>query len=178
MKTVIAAGIATLLSVTSASALAGHPKQYYSQGIYDRARVISVEPITRMVRIAVPQEECYTEEVRTPAYHAGSDGAMLVGGIVGGMLGHRLGDGRGGATVAGTIIGAAVGKNLARHQDGYYEQVSYVDRCEVRTSYHIEERLEGYHVTYRYKGRVFTTRTDHDPGKFIQVRVDVSPERY
>jgi len=177
MKTIIATGLATVLTIASASALAGHP-QYRGHAIYDKARVISVEPIVHMVRVAVPQEECYTEEVRTPVYHARSDGAALVGGIVGGMLGHRLGDGRGGATVAGTIIGAAVGKNLTRHQDSYHEQVSYVDRCEVRTTYQMEERLEGYHVTYRYKGQVFTTRTDYDPGKFIQVRVDVSPVRY
>lgn len=178
MKTIIATGLATVLGMASASALAAHPQYHKNHGMYDKAKVISAEPITRLVRVAVPQQECYTEEVITPVYTARSDSAALVGGIVGGMLGHRLGDGRGGATVAGTIIGAAVGKNMTRHQDSYHEQVSYVDRCEVRTSYHMEERIEGYHVTYRYKGRVYTTRTEHDPGRFIPVQVDVSPVRY
>ena len=178
MKTLIASTLAATLGLNATSVLAAHPRQHDSHGMYHKARVISAEPITRLVRVAVPQQECYTEEVITPVYSARSDGAALVGGIIGGVLGHNLGDGRHGATVAGTIIGAAVGKSVTRHHDRYYEQVNLVDRCEMRTTYHMEERIEGYHVTYRYQGRVFTTRTEHDPGKFIPVRVEVSPVRY
>lgn len=178
MKTILTTGLVTVLGMASATALAAHPHYQNNHGMYDKAKVISAEPITRLVRVAVPQQECYTEEVITPVYTGRSDGAALAGGIVGGVLGHKIGDGRKGATLAGAIIGAAVGKNLTRHQDSYYEQVSYVDRCDTHTAYHMEERIEGYHVTYRYKGRIFTTRTEHDPGRFIPVRVDVSPIRY
>jgi uncharacterized protein YcfJ len=38
-----------------------------------------------------------------------------------------------------------------------------------------QEQLVGYDVSYRYQGRVFTTRTDSHPGKFIQVKVQVEP---
>ena len=30
----------------------------------------------------------------------------------------------------------------------------------------------GYEVTYRYGGREYTTRMDHDPGERMRVRVD------
>ena len=33
----------------------------------------------------------------------------------------------------------------------------------------------GYRVKYRYKGRVFSTRMKHHPGKRIPVRVSVAP---
>lgn len=177
MKTLIAISLAGVMTTVSAAALAGHDPRYYDDGFYDQAKVLRVEPIITTVSVAVPQRECYQEEVRTPVYTQRSDGAALVGGIIGGVLGHNLGHGRhrGGATVAGTIIGAAVGKSMARGQDTYYENVSYVDRCDVHTSYQTEERIDGYNVTYRYKGETYSTRMDYDPGQFIKVRVNVSP---
>lgn len=180
MKTLIALSLAGIMTTGAATALAGHGPRYEDDGFYDKAKVLRVEPIVTVVNVAVPQRECYQEEVRTPVYTQRSDAAALAGGLVGGIIGHNLAHGhnRGGATVAGAIIGAAVGKNMARGQDTYYENVSYVDRCEVRTTYQTEERIDGYNVTYRYKGEVYTTRTNYDPGRFIQVRVNVSPVVY
>jgi len=40
---------------------------------------------------------------------------------------------------------------------------------------HSEERLEGYDVTYRYDGEVYSTRTRNDPGDTIRVSVSVVP---
>jgi uncharacterized protein YcfJ len=50
-------------------------------------------------------------------------------------------------------------------------------RCEVTQQTSYEEELVGYDVTYRYQGRIFTTRTQEHPGKRIPVLVDVRPER-
>jgi uncharacterized protein YcfJ len=180
MKTMIAMSLAGILTTVSGVSLAQHGPYGYSDGNYARARVLRVEPITSSVRVAVPHRECYQQEVRTPVYINRSGGAALVGGVVGGILGHNLAHGRhrGGATIAGSIIGAAIGKSMAQGRDSYYEDVSYVDRCEVHTAYELQERLEGYNVTYRYRSEVYQTRMNYDPSKFIMVRVNVSPVVY
>jgi len=104
-----------------------------------------------------------------------SDGTAVVGGVIGGIVGHKLGHGKAGATIAGTILGAAVGKQAGRPYDDYSEHVSYEDICTTHVDYRTEERIDGYNVTYRYKGEEFTTRMNNHPGKFIRVRVHVSP---
>lgn len=175
MKTIIAMSLAGILTSVSSVALADRGWRDDDDGYYDQARVLRVDPVTTTVRVAVPQQECYQQEVRTPVYTRRSDGAALVGGLVGSIIGHNIGHGRRGSTVAGAIIGAAVGKSMAQGADSYYEDVAYVDRCDVHTSYQTQERLEGYNITYRYKGQVYTTRMNYDPGEFIRVRVAVSP---
>ena len=176
MNKIIAVSLSAVLATLSTTALAGGWRQH--DAYYDQARVVRVEPITTTVRVAVPQEECYQQEVRRPVYSRNGDGAAVVGGIVGSIVGHNIDNGRGGATLAGAIIGAAVGKSMARGADTYYEEVGYVNRCDTRVRYQTQEQLEGYRVTYRYKGQLYTTRTDDAPGKFIRVRVDVSPVVY
>lgn len=175
MNKIIAVSLTGVLTLLSTTAFAAHGWRDRDDGYFDRARVLKVEPITTTVHIAVPQQECYPQAVHRPVYTRRSDGAALVGGVVGSIIGHNIGHGRGGASVAGAIIGAAVGRSMAQGTDSYYDEVSYVDRCDVHTRYRTQQRLEGYDVTYRYKGQLYTTRMNYDPGKFIQVRVDVSP---
>lgn len=179
MNKTIVTGIITGMLVLSGNALAGHKYKHGNERFYDKARVLHVEPIVRTIRVSTPRQECYQEEVRHPVYveNRHSDGAAVVGGIIGGIVGHKLGKGRGGATIAGTLIGASLAKNASRHKDHgeYYEDISYEDRCVTRVSYHTEERIDGYIVTYRYKGEKFTTRMPYDPGKFVKVAVNVSP---
>ena len=71
---------------------------------------------------------------------------------------------------AGAVIGGVIGNQVSkkRHPDGYRR--GYETRCEPRTGYRDEPRLLGYDVTYRYNGRLYETRMDHDPGH--EVRVD------
>ncbi len=166
------------LSLCSATAFAAHENR--AEGFYDEANVINVEPLTRTVRVTVPQRECYQQEVRTPVYQGGrsSEGATVVGGVVGGILGHKLSRGRGAGTVAGTLIGAAIGNQVGQanaQPPSYHEEVSYQNRCDVSEVSHTEERIDGYRVTYRYKGETFTTQMPYDPGKHLRVRVSVAP---
>jgi uncharacterized protein YcfJ len=102
---------------------------------------------------------------------------MIAGGIIGGVLGHALGERhRDGdiATVAGTIIGGAIGRDMASRQlrGGY---VSREHRCQVSNKFYEEERVAGYQVTYRYRGRLFNRVMDQAPGKFVRVRVMLEP---
>jgi uncharacterized protein YcfJ len=52
------------------------------------------------------------------------------------------------------------------------------ERCEVRYDETVEERIDGYRVTYEYNGRRQMTTLPYDPGDRIRVRVDVRPEDY
>lgn len=176
MKKFIALSLATTLAGLSVTAFAGPGWRHHADADTTAwARVVRVEPITRPVRVAVPERLCYRQPVRATVYSHRSDGAALVGGIVGGILGHNLGHGRGGATLAGTLVGVAVGRTLG-HDNGSrdYESVSYAQRCEVRTRYRIREQLVGYAVTYRYHGALYTTRMHEQPGRFVRVRVAIS----
>ena len=171
MKKTLTSALIGVMVMSTGTALAGHGHNRF----YDKARVIDVEPIYTTVRVSVPHEECYQQEVRTPVHNHHSDGTAIVGGIIGGIIGHKIGKGKGGATVAGTLVGAAVGKSAGRHKDRYHEEVRYEDHCTTHVSYRKEERLEGYHVTYRYRGEEFTTRMNNHPGKFVRLKVRVSP---
>jgi hypothetical protein len=57
--------------------------------------------------------------------------------------------------------------------EGQYEQVNTPsERCRTTTAWRDSDRIMGYEVTYRYGGREYTTRMDHDPGNRLRVRVD------
>jgi len=98
---------------------------------------------------------------------------------LGGYLGNKLGDGDSEAitTAMGTAIGLAVGHQVGQRHYGhhYRRRVFHERRCETVDEVRSERRLTGYRVQYRYKGRLFETITDHRPGKWIRVEVDVDP---
>ena len=180
MKKIILASIIGVMSISASNAYAGHGKhKYRGDGFYDRARVTHVEPVYSTVRVSVPVQECYQQEVRSPRYHHGDKAAStVVGGIIGGAIGHNVGNHRKGSTIAGAIIGAAIGNELGRNHGHRYDVVRYEDVCETRYTYQEEERLDGYNVTYRYKGQRYTTFMRDRPGKFVRVNVHVSPVVY
>ena len=150
------------------------------QGAHEYGRVVSVEPVYREVRVSSPVRECYDE----PVYHTESGrprsaGGMLAGGIIGGIIGHQIGDGRGRklATAVGTLVGAQVGHDAVnghrRHAEP--ELVGYREKCTTRHRVAYEEVVDGYDVTYKYRGRHYNIEMPYHPGKRIKVRVDVTP---
>jgi uncharacterized protein YcfJ len=169
--------LGAILMATSVAAQAGHHERYQ-----DTAKVISAEPIYRTVEITTPERHCWDEEVER--YHANNHSytGTVLGGILGGVIANRVsrhhGRGDNVATVAGALLGSSIGHDISHRNSRGYTTTSTERRCEVseRTSY--EEELVGYDVTYRYKGRLFTTRTDEHPGKRIPVDVDVRPVRH
>jgi uncharacterized protein YcfJ len=175
----------------------------YSGGDYDYAyaQVLSVDPQVRQVRVTVPRRECYSETHYVPVngngydgnydVRQGSAGKMILGGLIGAVIGHQIGnqESRNTGAIAGAIIGSAIG-NEAAQRSGSYRGYGYgrnngynrnelraVDgeRCEVRNEEHVEERIDGYRVTYRYNNHTYTTMTARDPGTQIRVRVSISP---
>ena len=149
---------------------------------YDYAQVLSAEPIIRYVTVSTPVRECWqdTEYVEVDSGYHSTGGSALVGAIIGGVVGHQFGSGRGNdvATVAGSLIGAAIGSDQARKANRRYRNEVYsrpVERCSTSTQQHQEERIEGYHVVYRYKGRQYATKMSYDPGSELRIRVDIRP---
>lgn len=178
-KKIIAIGLAAALAATPA-AFAGKKRHYTGDGFTDSARVTHVRPIYRTVQVSRPHRECYQEEVYRPSQnssHGNSAVGMIVGGALGGALGHNISRRHSNtATIAGAVIGSAIGHDVAnnRQRDRGYSR-DYQERCHTVSERHSEERLDGYRVTYRYQGKTFSTRMDHDPGGRIRVRVSVSP---
>lgn len=153
--------------------LGGHAKQF------DFGRVIEAEPVYRQVRVSNPVKECWDEPVQhTRRQHKSADG-MLAGGLLGGIIGHQIGGGRGKklATAVGTIVGAQIGHEAVNGHDSTSSEqyTQYQERCEVRHQVNYEEVIDGYRVTYKYRGDRYTINMPYDPGKRIKLRIQVTP---
>ncbi len=151
-------------------------------GFYDYAKVVRVDPMMRQVRVSQPRRECYQEQVPVYESERGYRSATptILGGIIGGVVGNTMGYGRGKsvATVAGTVLGGSIGRDIGYQNNpprGDYTRYATQENCRVVDDSRVEERVEGYRVTYRYNGAEYVTRTDHDPGNKIRVHIDVQP---
>jgi uncharacterized protein YcfJ len=140
---------------------------------YQQGRVLSAIPIYETVRVPTSREVCWDEEVRYR--RRPSAGSTLVGGVIGGAVGRQFGGGSGTdiMTAVGAIVGASVANDVSRNRHGDYTRVE--TQCRVANEYYQEERITGYRVNYEYNGQVYTTRTDREPGEYIELRVSVSP---
>ena len=140
------------------------------------ADVLRVDPVYDQVQVSRPREECYDAEVVEHRDPRGNNAAgTVIGAIVGGALGNTVGkgDGRKAATVAGALVGGAIGNNSARRDDRYYSSTE--TRCRTVDERVSERRIIGYDVQYRYRGDVYMSHLDYDPGERMRVRVSVTP---
>ncbi len=178
--------LAMILILMSATAMADASHKRYKNHsrnmAYDYARVVDVRPIYREVEVSTPIRECWDEPVIQTHGGTGHKSAsgMAVGGILGGVIGHQIGKGNGKklATVVGTILGAQIGHNAVNGNVQSVPQNSYTEyeqRCSVRHQVSYEEVLDGYRVTYRYKGERYQIEMPYDPGKRIKLRIQIEP---
>lgn len=175
--------ILTALSLVS-TAQAGHDDRRYEHSRYDsspynyshsentryaRAKVVHVEPISGYSESRYPRERCYTVSSDRDR-RKGS----IVGAVVGSVVGYKLGGDRGEkrlGSVAGAVVGSAIGQSVAGSGSNTRR------RCEVTESRYGHAAIIGYNVTYKYKGQRYSTFMDYDPGRWIDVEVDVRPGR-
>jgi len=142
----------------------------------DTARVLSSTP--QMERVNVPREECRTE-YQQQSYRNGSDNSVagaIIGGIAGGLLGNTIGKGNGrvAAAAVGAGVGAIAGNSIANNQRGYGGSRS----VPVQSCYQVDNWQTvntGYLVTYEYNGRTYSTVTNQQPGRYIDVNVAIEP---
>lgn len=160
----------------------GHNKHGYSprHDLYEYARVTDVQPIYREVEVSRPVRECWQE----PVYHTRSRqqysaGGMLAGGLIGGLIGTQIGKGRTNkvATVVGAVVGAHIGHDIANGHSGQDTRtiVGYEEHCKTRHEVGYEEVIDGYDVTYRYRGNSYHIEMPYDPGKRIKMRIQFAP---
>lgn len=144
------------------------------------ADVLRVDPIyddAGPAPTAPPHEECYEEQVMQPAAADNRGGSTVLGAIIGGVIGNQFGkgSGRAAATAAGAVAGAAVGNNAAAQsqQDG---RVTSTERhCRIVDSPTGQRHIAAYDIEYRYRGELYTSRMNYDPGDRIRVRISVTP---
>lgn len=170
-----------------------YDRDYYQENVsYDYARVIKSRPIRESYRVNKPVRKCWNERSRRSDYRRDyspkrkkSHTGEIIGALVGSAVGHQFGNGRGKkvATAAGAVLGASVArdiKNQNRYRNDDYGR-SYdrgyetTQRCEMRDRYTTQERIRGYDVTYKYRGKVYRTEMNERPGREIKVRVSVDP---
>jgi uncharacterized protein YcfJ len=165
--------IGTALMIATMSASADH------RGYQDTAKVIDVEPVYRSVEVSYPERECWDETVEHYRPDRPRYTGTVLGGIIGGVMARNISHGsrrgRDAATLAGTLLGGAIGHDISQQGRGGHYTTSVERRCEVTQHSRYEEQLIGYDVTYRYRGKEFTTRTKNHPGKWIPVNVTVRP---
>ncbi|WP_269619033.1 glycine zipper 2TM domain-containing protein [Zhongshania sp. BJYM1] len=159
-----------LIIACSSAALADHRGNSYSSTQF--ARVTNVQPIYERVSYSNPVEECWQETVT----HQRSSSAPIFGAIIGGALGNELGHHKSNkrvGTVVGAVLGATVAADISRQRNtGHYETV---DRCEVQHRQEWRDEVVGYNVSYRYQGEIYHTRLPYNPGREIEIEVNVTP---
>lgn len=130
--------------------------KYRHQDNRQLGRVVDVQPIW-------PRQRCRPEVRRETGNR---DRARLTGALAGGALGHLIGRERDHAllgTLAGAMIGAAgaeviVSAGQRRAQAG----------CARGPDLKYHSPI-AYQVRYRYRGRLYTTRTRTHPGRYIEL---------
>jgi uncharacterized protein YcfJ len=139
------------------------------------ADVLRVDPIYDRVQATSQREECDDVPVERRVDNGNRAAGTVLGAIVGGVLGSTVGkgDGRRAATVAGAVVGGAVGNNAARGDDRYYSDTER--HCRVVQDSAPERRVVAYDVQYRYRGDVYMSRMNYDPGDRLRVRVSIEP---
>ena len=179
LKATIAVIVLILASAVSAANNGhGHNKHHFKprNDLYEYARVTHVQPIFREVEVSRPVRECWQE----PVYHTRnqpqrSAGGMLVGGLIGGFIGQQFGRGntRKLATVAATLVGAQIGYDAVSRHSGPDSRVlvRYEEHCRTRHEVSYEEVIDGYDVTYEYRGNSYQVDMPYDPGNRIKMRI-------
>lgn len=164
----------------------GHDKNHpvHGQyGSYERtayAKVTQVEPIYQTISRDVPERSCHLETRYIQESRHQSYTPAILGTIIGGAIGNEVGHSNTNKKV-GTVVGGVLGATLARDWSNSRQSGEERSRpvreevCEVNYRTEYEEQIVGYNVTYRYDGERYQTRTEHHPGKRIQVAVSVKP---
>lgn len=195
-------GMAIALVIPLAISLQANAKNK-SHVSYDYAPVVSATAIIKIEKHSTPYKDCWTEQVQInqpyeqnrydnsygnalfgDQSYTGTILGGLIGGGIGNALGHRKSNKKAGAVVGG-LLGGALGYDLThnrkrapKHHSPRYENRQHYEsqqRCETRYETYEEERIVGYKVRYRYNGHVYSTRTKHDPGNTLRLRIVATP---
>jgi uncharacterized protein YcfJ len=162
--------ILPLVLACSSATFADHRGGSFSHTQY--ARVTHVQPIYERIAFNTPVEQCWQETVSRQRNSSVPVFGAIIGGALGNELGHRKSNKRVG-TVVGAVLGATVAADISRQRSsGHHETVN---RCEVQQRQEWRDEVVGYDVSYRYQGEIYHTRLPYNPGKEIEIEVNVTP---
>ncbi|GGC11955.1 hypothetical protein GCM10011352_43000 [Marinobacterium zhoushanense] len=148
-----------------------HHDGYYKYDRHQRlARVLEVEPIwpkrDRDCRIDRHRHERSDWGDRSD--RGDRDRARIVGALAGGTVGNLIGREHDNAlvgTVAGAVIGSVGADIIVSHDWDRHRGEECVRGHKLK--YH--QQPVAYWVRYIYRGQVYTTRTRHHPGRYIEI---------
>lgn len=162
-----------LLPLAPALAQSGEPVDPFAAEHvnFAYAQVLRVQAVYADIEVPRAVEYCddYDRVERTGPRSAGG---TVLGALIGGAIGNQIGSGSGrrAATVAGAVAGGAIG-----HAAGSETRVRSENRCHLVEEFVVETQVTGYDVEYRYRGEVYVSRLDYDPGDRLRIRVSVAP---
>jgi len=151
-----------------------HRQKHYPTTHYDYARVVNIEPIYKQVKYYKPQQECHYERRRVG--RSNNTTAVIVGGLLGGALGNKLGNNKSNkrvGAVAGALLGGSIANDVTRGKPRYHTHDEQICTTTQQVQYH--EKITGYNVAYKYRGKTYYTETRHHPGDEIKIAVDIRP---
>jgi uncharacterized protein YcfJ len=139
------------------------------------ADVLRADPVYERVPAGSAHEECEDVPVDHRADNGNRAAGTVLGAMVGGVLGSTVGkgDGRTAATVAGAVAGGAVGNNIAANNDQNSPPAQR--QCRMVQDAPDGRRIVAYEVQYRYRGDVYMSRLNYDPGDRLRIRVSIGP---
>jgi uncharacterized protein YcfJ len=133
------------------------------------AEVVGVTEITETTE--TPREVCEDVQVRqqAPVKDPNRIAGTVIGGVAGGVLGNQIGKGTGKtlATVGGAAGGAYVGNQVQKSMQK--SDVVTTTKRSCKTVYDKTQKVVGYDVTYRLKGKEGVVRTSFKPGATLPV---------
>lgn len=179
----IASAAALVGVLVTGTALADHRHADFRHAVdrhSDFGRVVEVEPIVRRIVVERPRQECWQDVEYRSTAPGRIAGTTLAGGVIGAAIGRQFGGGKGrdALTMLGALAGSAVAseharRNIAREGD---EVVAVpVQRCTETVERVAEDYVEGYWVTYRYRGRLNRIRMREHPGDRVRLQVTARP---
>jgi len=168
----------TRLSLAACTLVA--TSQAWSESHIDYAKVTHVSPIYETISIREPHRECHLEERIVHRKNHQSATPKIIGALIGGAIGNELGHNKSNkrvGAVAGAILGGSIANDLShKKHSGSYTKTEKV--CHVSHTVRHKKEVTGYDVSYKYRGRDYSTVMDTHPGERIRVAVDVSPVDY
>jgi len=172
----------TLLAVTTTISLAlstqvmadNERHRHHHHGNSRYAKVISVQPVYKTIRIAYEEQHCRQDFQRDRDRHytrLESPAKLVLGGLLGGAIGHELGrnNNQDLATLTGVVIGTAIAQSTSAVYYPVERRQPAPPACHREIRYKNEHQLVAYDVTYRYHGRLYTTRMRENPGEHIRI---------
>jgi len=178
----IALAVGSILAAAAPIAFGQYHDRDYRGDRYERngyARVLESRPIYQST--AGSRDECWNpraghfEEVRPENKTRVGKGAAI-GAVAGGVIGHQIGDNGTAQTLGGALLGGIIGHQIERrNNDDKQDDLDY-SRCRTVGDNAYSNQVLGYDVRYEYNGREYVTRMNHDPGRRLQVGVDIAAD--